>query len=104
MHKSHKNYGLYVIEGTMDQKKFTRLVTEKLAVLTPESVEIICDGDDSLVIEVVSNSFKGVLLTQRISMVFELIADEIRELDMHVSIVPVTAEEKMEENNLLREE
>ena len=78
----------------MDRQKFSRLVLEKLSPLNPNSVTCLDEGDDTVTIEVVSDEFRGESLLKRIKKVYSLIESCVQKADWHVSISPLTLEEK----------
>ena len=78
----------------MDRQEFNRLVFEKLSVLNPDSLFFLDESDDSVTIEIVSNSFVGLTVLKRINKAYELISKEIQEVDLSVDFITLTVNEK----------
>lgn len=78
----------------MDRQEFSRLVFEKLSVLNPNSLNLLDEAENSVTIEVVSNSFVGLSVLKRINKVYELISNEIQAVDFNVDFVTLTVNEK----------
>lgn len=82
----------------MDRQEFNRLVFEKLSSLNPKSLVLLDEVEDSVTIEVVSNSFTSLSVLKRINKVYELISNEILAVDFNVDFITLTEQEKL--NNL----
>ena len=78
----------------MDRQEFSRLVSEKLSGLNPDSLKYLDEGDESMAVEIVSEEFRGKSMLTRIKQVYFLIQSCVEQADFHVNITPLTLEEK----------